>query len=98
MAGGGSGGADRPPATDHRPPATGHRPPTTDHVPSFPIDTKRCATLGEPQCLHEAGRGWNSQDWPCRVDSAVSHSRTNIGMTSLSCERGCARFYVALSF
>ena len=59
----------------------------TDHVPSFPIDTKRCATLGEPQCLHEAGRGWNSQDWPCRVDSVVSHSRTNIGMTTGSCER-----------
>ena len=68
------------------------------YVPSFPIDTKRCATLGEPHCLHEAGRGWNSQDWPCRVDSAVSHSRTNISMTTRSCENGCAPFYVPLSF
>ena len=59
-----------------------HGRPALDHVPSFLIDTKRCATLGEPHCLHEAGRGRNSEDWPCRVDSAVSHSRTNIGMSA----------------
>ena len=37
----------------------------TDHRPRprFLIDTKRCATLGKPHCLHEAGRGRNSQDW-----------------------------------
>ena len=28
----------------------------------------------------------------------ISHHCTNIGMATRSCEKGCARFYVALSF
>ena len=34
------------------------------HVPSFLIDTKRCATLGEPHCLHEAGRAGTLKTGP----------------------------------
>ena len=48
--------------------------------------------------LREVGRGRTRDKCPSSGRHRLSRSRPIIGMTTCTCENGCAPFYVPLSF